>query len=304
MDSILSVKGLSKRYGEFEAVRSLDFALVKGRATGLLGPNGAGKTTTLSMLSGLLPATSGSIQVAGDAGGDRRERIGYLPQHPVFFNWMTGREYMKFAGELFGLKGTKLRARAGDLLEQLGLADAARKRIGSYSGGMKQRLGIAQALIHRPELLILDEPVSALDPVGRRELIDLLQGIKRETTLLFSTHVLHDAEQLCDDILILNKGELAVQGQLAELRRLHGKPHLTVESEESLVEFAEAVRRNPAIRRIELSEDQRRLVLEADHVAQARDYLFAEIAQRRLPVQRFDAANASLEALFLEVVGA
>lgn len=306
MPPILEVRGLTKRFGGVTAVDGIRFLLEKGRSAALLGPNGAGKTTTLSMLCGLLPPTSGEVILNGDPGerADRRKRIGYLPQHPVFFNWMTGREYMLFAGRLFGLKEKKLAVRADELLERLGLKDAAKRRIGGYSGGMKQRLGIAQAMIHRPELLILDEPVSALDPVGRRELIDLLREIKRETNLLFSTHVLHDAEELCDDVLILNKGRIALAGALDDLRRRHRKPLVTVTSEESLAAFAEGIGRYPFVRSVHLFAGNCELQLEVDEREEVRPALLAELARQSIPVTRFEASYTSLESLFLEVVGA
>ncbi|WP_058304016.1 ABC transporter ATP-binding protein [Gorillibacterium timonense] len=304
MAPILTVSNLTKRFGEVTAVSDISFTLAKGRSAALLGPNGAGKTTTLSMLCGLLPPTSGQIALNREEARDRRERIGYLPQQPVFFNWMTGKEYMQFAGQLFGLHGKKLTERADELLERLGLKDAAKRRIGGYSGGMKQRLGIAQAMVHRPELLVLDEPVSALDPVGRRELIDLLREMKEETNLLFSTHVLHDAEELCDDVLILNRGSIALAGALDDLRRMHQKPQIEITSEKSLIDYAAGLTRYPFINSVKLSEDQCSLSLQVDNREEARAVLLTELAREAIPVVRFEASYASLEALFLEVVGA
>jgi len=304
MTEILAVQGLTKRYGGMTAVDGISFTLGKSRATALLGPNGAGKSTTLAMLCGLLQPTAGHVRMAAAEREDRRKRIGYLPQHPVFFNWMTGREYMRFAGELFGLKGKRLEKRADELLARLGLGDAAKRRIIGYSGGMKQRLGIAQAMIHEPELLILDEPVSALDPVGRRELIDLLLALRKETSLLFSTHVLPDAEELCQDILIMNKGRIALAGDIEEIRLTHRKPLVTIVSEQPLADFASTLEKHPFIRSWKLAGSGKELQLEVEESQEARPLLLAELARRAIPVVRFEASYSSLESLFLEVVGA
>src|SRR5699024_6824411 len=157
----------------------------------LLGPNGAGKTTTLRMLSGLLKPTTGTIHIANaKKGEDVRHDIGYLPQYPVFHPWMTGKEFLTYVGQLAYLTKKEAAEKADQLLQKVAIYEARNKRIGKYSGGMKQRLGIAQAMIHDPKVLLLDEPVSSLDPIGRREVLTLMEELKQQTTLLFSTHIL------------------------------------------------------------------------------------------------------------------
>src|SRR5690606_1974532 len=197
--TLVSIENLVKRFGKETAVKNLSFEIKKGSCTALLGPNGAGKTTTLQMLAGLLHPTSGKIAFDGMENGDNRKYIGYLPQHPVFYNWMTANEFLVYVGQLAHLSKQESQRSADELLELVGIADAKKKKIGGFSGGMKQRLGIAQAMIHEPKLVMLDEPVSALDPVGRREVIEMMRQLKEKTTILFSTHVLHDAEEVCDD---------------------------------------------------------------------------------------------------------
>src|SRR5690625_1115198 len=193
----LSVKNLTKKFNSQLAVDNVSFDLNAGQCTALLGPNGAGKTTTLRMIAGLLSPTDGSIQFEGyENGRDIREKIGYLPQNPVFYAWMTGKEFLVYVGRLAHLSKLEAIQRAEKLLEQVGISHVKNKRIGQYSGGMRQRLGIAQALIHKPALLMLDEPVSSLDPIGRREVLTLLEKLKEETTILFSTHILNDAEEI------------------------------------------------------------------------------------------------------------
>ncbi|WP_096200000.1 ABC transporter ATP-binding protein [Bacillus sp. FJAT-45350] len=216
---LVSVTDLSKNFKEHKAVKHISFSIDKGCCIALLGPNGAGKTTTLQMLAGLVTPTTGKIQFAGHENGDYRSLIGFLPQHPSFFNWMTPKEFLQFVGNLSHVPKKQLTARIDETLAFVRLEEVKNKNIGGFSGGMKQRLGLAQALLHEPELLILDEPVSALDPTGRREVLQLIDKLKREMTILFSTHILHDAEQVCEEIMMLKDGDLKWLGTLEQLRK-------------------------------------------------------------------------------------
>ncbi len=218
VDAAVTTDGLTKRYGDVLALDRLDLDVPTGTVFGLLGPNGAGKTTTIRLLTGLARPTAGRARVAGvEIGGDdlaARQRIGYLDQDPRFYGWMRGRELLELVGRLHGLAGAELRQRVDETLELVGLAEAGRRRIGGYSGGMRQRLGLGQAIVHRPPLLILDEPVSSLDPEGRRDLLALIAGLRGASTVVFSTHVLSDVERICDRIAILDHGRLATEGPL------------------------------------------------------------------------------------------
>nr|WP_275980221.1 ABC transporter ATP-binding protein [Halalkalibacter alkaliphilus] len=236
---IVSINGLSKTYKEHKAVNSISFDIEKGRCIALLGPNGAGKTTTLQMLAGLLTPTSGSIEFAGYEKKDYRPLIGFLPQHPSFFNWMTPREFLQFAGELSDVPKKQLNARIEETLAFVSLQDVKNKKIGGFSGGMKQRLGLAQALLHEPELLILDEPVSALDPTGRRDVLELIDQLKSKMTILFSTHILHDAEQVCEEILMLKDGELKWNGTLEALKVEFDSLAIKLQTQEPIGTFLE-----------------------------------------------------------------
>jgi ABC-2 type transport system ATP-binding protein len=224
----IEARGLTKEFGRILALDRLDLEVPHGSIFGLLGPNGAGKTTTIRILTGLARPTAGSASVAGVKVGldqpELRRRLGYLDQDPRFYGWMTGRELLELIGRLHGLSGPKLRARVGEMLERTGLTAAAGRRIGGYSGGMRQRLGIAQALIHRPQLLFLDEPVSSLDPEGRRDLLELIAGLRGEATVVFSSHVLSDVERICDRVAILHRGRLVTEGSLEELLAAHARP--------------------------------------------------------------------------------
>jgi ABC-2 type transport system ATP-binding protein len=300
--SILTVHKLHKSFGDTAAVEGISFTLEKGRCTSLLGPNGAGKTTALKMLAGLIRPTKGEIRFDSFEERDIRNLIGYLPQYPGFYNWMSASEYMDYMGQLFGMSRREVRGRSSELLELVGLKDAVRRRIGGFSGGMKQRLGIAQALINRPALLILDEPVSALDPIGRREIMELIQHIKQDTTILFSTHVLHDAEEISDDILIMQKGRIVVSGSLDELRREHREPLIRVEWEASPGKWAQALKERLGDLVKNISVNGLSVQIEVSDIEAAMPLLLADLASFRAPVRKVEAAAASLEELFMKVV--
>jgi ABC-2 type transport system ATP-binding protein len=224
----IRARGLTKRFGSILAIDGLDLEVPAGSIFGLLGPNGAGKTTTIRILTGLAQPTSGQAEVAGvPVGLDRpelRRRLGYLDQDPRFYPWMRGRELLELVGRLAGLDGEGLRTRVTEMLDRTGLRSAAERRIGGYSGGMRQRLGIAQALLNEPAIVFLDEPVSSLDPEGRRDVLDLVAGLRGETTVILSTHVLSDVERVCDRVAILDRGRLVIESPLEALLAEHARP--------------------------------------------------------------------------------
>nr|WP_090983473.1 ABC transporter ATP-binding protein [Paenibacillus sp. CF384] len=310
---LVAVEGLSKTFsGATSALQDIDFTLWEGRCTALLGPNGAGKTTTIRILSGLLQPSSGSIRFRDlKPGDDHRPLIGYLPQTPAFHGWMTGDEFLRYAAGLCGLTKREAAARSAELLERVGIADAGRRRIAGYSGGMKQRLGLAQALIHRPKLLILDEPVSALDPIGRREVMQLLGELKRETTILFSTHLLHDAEELCDDVLIMKSGRIVISGAIEDIRAAYREPVMMVEVENteeartaflqlisgvsSSAQFFHSVRLQPGGNAVKLHVQHNQI----DH---ARRIVLQQLLDRGIPVTKLEFGSTTLEDLFMKAV--
>ncbi len=242
----IRVVGLTKRYpGGVLALDALSMEVPAGSVFGLLGPNGAGKTTCLRLLAGLSRATAGVAMVAGmavDADGLAvRRRIGYLEQDPRAYGWMTGREQVRMLGRLHGLAGAALDAAVADALARVDLLDVADRRSATYSGGMRQRIGIAGALVHRPPVVILDEPVSSLDPEGRRDVLGLIADLRGETTVLFSTHVLADVERICDRVGILAHGRLVVEGPLVELLDRYALPVYRVEAEAGQAQAMEAL---------------------------------------------------------------
>ncbi|MDN3019358.1 ABC transporter ATP-binding protein [Paenibacillus sp. BSR1-1] len=299
--SLIQISGLKKSFQGTEVIKGLDFSLGKGKCIALLGPNGAGKTTTLRMLSGLMAPTSGTITFTdAKKGEDIRHFIGYLPQFPVFYEWMSGLEFLIYSGKLAGLKHKQAKERAMELLQLVGIMDAKNRRVGKYSGGMKQRLGIAQALIHSPELIMLDEPVSALDPLGRREVLDLLEGLKKETTILFSTHILNDAEEVCDEILFLHNGEIVESGTMNELRDRHQQAKIDfifkTKSEEIETYFT-----NHELTQSVNIDGKRNSVFVKD-IERARQIFLQEILEKNWPLEKFELSSMTLEDVFMKVV--
>jgi ABC-2 type transport system ATP-binding protein len=202
------------------ALERLDLEIHTGEIFGFLGPNGAGKTTTLKILMGLIYPTSGKAWILGHKVGEvaMKQQVGFLPESPYFYDYLTAEEFMRFYGQLFGLGGALLSERITTLLSTVGLSDARSLQLRKFSKGMLQRIGIAQALINDPHLVILDEPMSGLDPVGRKEIRDLILQLKAQgKTVFFSSHILHDAEVLCDRVGILIKGRLVALGKVTEL---------------------------------------------------------------------------------------
>ncbi|MCM3388509.1 ABC transporter ATP-binding protein [Ureibacillus chungkukjangi] len=299
---LLRVTNLVKKYGSTNAVNGLSFHIDEGRCVSLLGANGAGKTTTLKMLSGLLEPTSGSISFQGTKQKDIRQYIGYLPQYPSFFNWMSGKEFLVFTAELAKLNRKEAEERSEELLERVGLLDAKKRKIGGYSGGMKQRLGLAQALIHRPKLLILDEPVSALDPLGRREVLDMMREIKQETTVIFSTHVLHDAQEISDDIIIINEGDIAISGELENVIEQYRQPIIQIEFDSDASSWIKEVESYSFVSEVNIQGNVANISV--TDMAKGRHILLNEIVNQNLPIRKFELAQTTLEDLFMKVVKA
>ena len=236
---MLKIQGLEKAFGDKKVLQGLELAVPEHSIFGFIGKNGAGKTTTMKTVLGLLKADEGEIWVNGEkvVYGQTATNgyIGYLPDVPEFYHYMTAPEYLRFCGEISGMEKSEIRSRCDELLKLVGLW-GENHRIKGFSRGMKQRLGIAQALLNRPKLLICDEPTSALDPVGRKEILDVLSAAREQTTVLFSTHILSDVEHICTDVAFLDEGRICVAGKLADIKsKFRGEEYLLeVEKEEEL----------------------------------------------------------------------
>jgi ABC-2 type transport system ATP-binding protein len=229
MTPAISMSGVTKRYRSVTALGDLTLDVPAGSIFGFLGANGAGKTTALKILAGLTRATAGSAAVNGiavDVQGTHRARIGYLAQDPQFYGWMTGRQTLEYVAGFFMPRATG--GRIDELLDLVGIADAATRRTSTYSGGMRQRLGIAQALVGDPAVLLLDEPAAAIDPIGRHDVLRLMERLRGTTTIFYSTHILDDVERVSDQVAIVDRGRVVVSAPTTELMRRSAAPTVRV----------------------------------------------------------------------------
>ncbi len=235
----LQLKNLTRRYGEQTAVNDISFDIREGEIVGFLGPNGAGKSTTMKIATGFLPPTSGEAWVGGfnvvEKPMEVKRITGYLPEHNPLYLDLYVHEYLAFIGRLYGLRGKRLSARVKEIVDLCGLAPEQNKRIEALSKGYRQRVGLAQALIHDPKVLILDEPTSGLDPNQLMEIRRLIKTISEKKTVLFSTHIMQEVQALCDRVIIINKGNIVADNKLEQILRSHGK------SETIVVQFGTSI---------------------------------------------------------------
>ncbi|MFD1850470.1 ABC transporter ATP-binding protein [Oceanobacillus bengalensis] len=298
---LLTAHHLTKSYKEKTAVNNISFTFQKNKCIALIGPNGAGKTTILRILAGILDPTSGAITFQNmEVGSDFRSKIGYLPQYPVFHSWMTGLEFLIYSGRLSNLSKVESRNRAESLLLKVGIEDAKNTLIGKYSGGMKQRLGIAQAIIHKPEILMLDEPVSSLDPIGRREVLTLMGELKEEMTILFSTHILTDADEVSDELLLLRDGEIVESGSMIELREKYQTSSIKLEFQTDLHLYQKKVEKIASTTGSYIERNA--LYVSATDIQLARREILALVSKENWPLLSFTLNRATLEDMFMKVV--
>ena len=302
-------ENLSKHFGNVVALDNLSLTVEQGSSYGFLGPNGAGKTTTLRLFTGITDPTGGRVWVAGEDVSGRslqlRSKVGYLPESPAFYGWMTGREFLGFTGELYGLDRPRANVRAGELLEQMNLAEAADRKVKGYSRGMQQRLGLAQALMNRPEILFLDEPASALDPMGRRDMLETILSLRGQTTVFVSTHILGDVERVCDQVAIINRGKLITTGSIDELRARQQQSVFEMEFEEDAGLMARGLAGIPWVKSMDSYSRGDRQVFRVDvsDIDVARRELPRMVYESELTMLRFELIEASLEDVFMELMG-
>jgi ABC-2 type transport system ATP-binding protein len=299
---------LSRQYGEVQALKNLNLAVPFGSIYGFLGRNGAGKTTTIRILTGLARPTSGSAWVAGSevtrAESGARQHFGYLPQAPAFYRWMTPVEYLDYAARLFHLPARERQQRIMEMLTLVDLQSAARRRIGGFSGGMVQRLGIAQALVHHPEVLFLDEPTSALDPAGRREVLDLIASLRGKVTVFFSTHILNDVERVCDTVAILHKGELLLESGRDELLNRYAANTVELEYDpdgpaEAWSQLQSALQSQAWVESVETQPSLLRVTVK--DITRAKHELLPLVSASQAVLNRLEWVRPSLEEIFLKI---
>lgn len=301
---VLTIQNLSKSFGGQKVIDGLSFTVPQGAVFGFLGQNGAGKTTTMKMILGLLKADGGEITVCGDkvtfGQTKTNDYIGYLQDVPEFYGYMRSKEYLRLCGEITGMPNHIITSRCEELLSLVGLDSD--KKISGFSRGMKQRLGIAQALFNEPKLLICDEPTSALDPVGRKEILDILQQVRGKTTVIFSTHILSDVERICDWMAVLHKGKLALAGTLEQLRARHKVNTLTIEfaSASDKEHFTALEQMLPFLNGAE--QNGISLTLHAGDIAETQTATLSALAEHRLNPVKIEVGEPTIENLFLEVV--
>ncbi|MCU0512520.1 MAG: ABC transporter ATP-binding protein [Anaerolineae bacterium] len=299
----IEVTDLIKKYGEVTAVKGISFSAETGKVTGFLGPNGAGKTTTMRVLTGYTPPNSGKAVVAGyDVFEDSlavRRRVGYLPENVPLYRDMTARDYLMYVAEIRGVKQRRDRALA--VLNRVGLSKRADSRIRTLSKGMRQRVGLASALIHDPEVLILDEPTIGLDPIQVLELRDLVKELGQTHTVLFSTHILSEAEQVCDKVVIINRGEIVAQGAPAELRaELERGGRILVRAGGDPARLLEAVRQVDNVAEAAVAPDGL-VITPVSMVNDPRPALVRAIVQGGFDLLEIRPVAVNLEEIFLEL---
>lgn len=296
--NMLQITGLCKKFGDKNVLNGIDLAVPEHSIYGFVGKNGAGKTTTMKAILGLLKPDAGEIAVNGErvVYGETitNKYIGYLPDVPEFYSFMTAYEYLIFCGEISGIEKNELKARCNELLELVGLK-SEKHRIKGFSRGMKQRLGIAQALLSRPKLLICDEPTSALDPVGRKEILDILLAVREETTVLFSTHILSDVERVCTDVAFLNNGVIEIQGKLSDIKTKYRRDEylLEIENEKDLNRVMQTFSQMKKIgnTQLEFMNDDQLLY-----------NVLTFIANNKIQILKLERIEPTLESLFMEVI--
>ena len=299
MGNVLEITGLKKHFGSKQVLSGVTLSVPENCVFGFVGRNGAGKTTTMKSVIGLLKPDGGEISVCGERvtyGSTKTNRfIGYLPDVPEFYGYMTAKEYLLLCGRVAGMDSKEIRQRSEELLELVGLS-GEKHRIKGYSRGMKQRLGIAQALINRPKLLICDEPTSALDPVGRREILDILKNAVGQTSVFFSTHILTDVERICDRVAFLEGGRVALSGNIEEIRKQYADTAVEVQPEKPadtalLAEHFSA------------GEQSDGCFLLKNASTEDAENLMKFLLEKHIAIVRFERKEPDLENMFMEVIG-
>ena len=307
---MISVEHLTKRYGDFTAVEDLSFEIREGHVYGFLGPNGAGKSTTMNIMTGCLSATAGRVSIDGhdifEEPGQAKRHIGYLPEQPPLYLSETPLEYLRFVGEAKGLRGEALKEQIQAVVEQTGIGKVCHRGISMLSKGYRQRVGIAQALLGNPKVIILDEPTVGLDPIQILEIRDLIKQLGRQHTVVFSSHILSEVQAICDQLLIIARGRLVAFGSPEELERKLPAPSelsLTVRMDREKLE--RLLRGVPHIAEFQIGRDEERLTArvrsDGQEIYQLSQAIFLAFAGAGEVLLELRLKKATLEDIFLEL---
>lgn len=302
---MIEVKNLMKSYGSLEVLKGISFKIGKGMVSGFLGPNGAGKSTTMNILTGLIGYNGGEIYIDGrNFESNKKEimsRVGYLPENPTFYGYMNAFEYLDFIGRISGYPQCKLKKRVDEILESVKLRADGKRRVGGYSRGMKQRLGLAVAMMNEPDILFLDEPTSALDPEGRMDMMDLIENLKKQgKTVFLSTHILSDVERVCDRVDILNHGEIVLSKGLEELKNSYIQPVFDIEFERDCSDIASILSDEDFVDKVKASGSM--LSVLVNDLGAAKNRILTEISKSDNTVVSYNLRKSNLEDIFMRLV--
>ncbi|GAB3020315.1 gliding motility-associated ABC transporter ATP-binding subunit GldA [Spirosoma pulveris] len=301
----IQVRNLTKEYNQQKAVNQISLSVQPGEIVGFLGPNGAGKSTTMKIATGYLPPTEGTVEINGfdvlTHPMEVRRSVGYLPEHNPLYLDLYVKEYLRFAGSLHGISGVELTRRITDMIDLVGLGREQHKRISQLSKGYRQRVGLAQALLHNPPVLILDEPTTGLDPNQLVEIRQVIRDAGRDKTVLFSTHIMQEVEAICDRVVIINRGQIVTDQPLSQLRRVWAGEGIVVVAEfERALDDVNILTSVPGVERVEpLANGQYRITAGPD--TDLRGAIFRLAADRNLTLVGLRQQENSLEGIFKEL---
>ncbi|MBG9737663.1 ATP-binding cassette domain-containing protein [Paenibacillus alvei] len=301
MSLAIEVSNLHKKYGSHTALNNISFQVRPGICFGLLGPNGAGKSTTMKIISGILQPNSGALHVFGiDAGKEAakvRNIIGYVPQGITLYEKLSAYDNLKFFGEMYGLKGSLLKERISTVLTQVGLLDRAKDAVGTFSGGMMRRVNIAAALLHRPKLLVLDEPTVGIDPQSRNHIFEMIRKLKQEgVSIIYSTHYMEEVEALCEELAIIDHGSVIAQGGLHELLAQYGTNSVYVEMDKQAAISFDSI---PGT----VTAQEEGWIIDTDDTLKTMNSVSAQCLENHVKVTRLEIVQPSLETVFLNLTG-
>lgn len=301
MESVLDVQHLVKSYGKQKALSNITFSVRQGSCFGLLGPNGAGKSTTMKILTGIVEADGGTAEVFGmDAVKQRhsiRRRVGYVPQAITLYEKLSARDNLTFFGEMYGLHGKQLKQRITEVLQLVGLANKAKAAVQTFSGGMKRRINMAAAMLHEPQLLILDEPTVGIDPQSRNHIFEMIRSLKSAgVTIIYSTHYMEEVEALCDEVAIIDQGEVAAQGSLTELLDRYSKKSV-------YAEVGSIQKLPPFPRATNIYRKENGWIIETDHLTQTMQDVLQTATEQGWELNALEITRPSLENVFLSLTG-